>query len=376
MLDLAVFDSRPGLRRAPILEALAQATRAGRSFPPATSPGSASCLTRPTSPPAPPPRGPPGSGRSSRSGGSSKRSPGRTDESTRQAAIEGLGSLGGNASRDALAALATAPNPVEARLEAAAALVAIDPKLAAERAVAALAEAKDVDASDVFEAFVDRKGAPAILASALEGKTLPVEVARVGSRVASLSGRPDSSLIEALNRSGGLSTAPRSWDPAERKAILAEVARRGDPARGEAVFRRAQSQCLKCHAIAGAGGRVGPGPGEHRRQRPGRLPARLAGRAGQGGQGGVSRHGRRHDRRPGPDRPEGPPDRRGTRPPRRRGPRGHHPCRVDRGTEAGRLADARRPGRHDDAGPTWSTSSGSSPSWASSAPTPSRRRPG
>jgi putative heme-binding domain-containing protein len=41
--------------------------------------------------------------------------------------------------------------------------------------------------------------------------------------------------------------------------LLAEVVRKGDPARGEAVFRRGQSQCLKCHAIAGAGGRVGPG---------------------------------------------------------------------------------------------------------------------
>ena len=41
--------------------------------------------------------------------------------------------------------------------------------------------------------------------------------------------------------------------------FLAEVARSGDPARGEAIFRRKDMTCLKCHAIAGAGGQVGPG---------------------------------------------------------------------------------------------------------------------
>ena len=41
--------------------------------------------------------------------------------------------------------------------------------------------------------------------------------------------------------------------------LLTDVARTGDPARGEAVFRRNDLNCLKCHAIAGAGGQVGPG---------------------------------------------------------------------------------------------------------------------
>ena len=41
--------------------------------------------------------------------------------------------------------------------------------------------------------------------------------------------------------------------------FLAEVASSGDAARGEAIFRRKEMTCLKCHAIAGAGGQVGPG---------------------------------------------------------------------------------------------------------------------
>ncbi len=40
--------------------------------------------------------------------------------------------------------------------------------------------------------------------------------------------------------------------------LLADVASAGDPVRGEAIFRRKDLNCLKCHAIAGAGGQVGP----------------------------------------------------------------------------------------------------------------------
>ena len=41
--------------------------------------------------------------------------------------------------------------------------------------------------------------------------------------------------------------------------FLTEVASSGDAARGEVIFRRKEMNCLKCHAIAGAGGQVGPG---------------------------------------------------------------------------------------------------------------------
>jgi putative heme-binding domain-containing protein len=42
------------------------------------------------------------------------------------------------------------------------------------------------------------------------------------------------------------------------KQTIADVAKRGDPARGEAIYRRKDQVCQKCHAIAGAGGQVGP----------------------------------------------------------------------------------------------------------------------
>jgi putative heme-binding domain-containing protein len=260
ILDIALLESTPEARKAPLLEALAQAARTRKVAPSGDLKRVGALLNSSDTPTL---------AAAARAVGLWKVEALRgrletlarsnaTPDLAREAAIEGLASLGG-ASRDVLASLANPPYPPGVRLEAAAALVALDPKLAAERAVAALAEAKDIDPSGLFEAFVDRKGGPAALAAALLDKTLPAEVARVGIRVASLSGRPDASLVEALNRSGGGSTGPRSWALSERSSLLAEVSRKGDPARGEAIFRREASQCLKCHAIAGAGGRVGPG---------------------------------------------------------------------------------------------------------------------
>ena len=53
-----------------------------------------------------------------------------------------------------------------------------------------------------------------------------------------------------------LESAPPT--PDELKRLSAEALAQGDPARGEAIFRRADLGCLKCHAVSGAGGDVGP----------------------------------------------------------------------------------------------------------------------
>ena len=62
-----------------------------------------------------------------------------------------------------------------------------------------------------------------------------------------------------MSKAGRLTSVTRSLGAGELGRFLAEVSSAGDPARGEAVFRRPELTCLKCHAIAGAGGQVGPG---------------------------------------------------------------------------------------------------------------------
>lgn len=50
----------------------------------------------------------------------------------------------------------------------------------------------------------------------------------------------------------------RKNGPEELVMALADAKLNADAHRGEAIFRRQELQCSKCHAIAGAGGRVGP----------------------------------------------------------------------------------------------------------------------
>jgi putative heme-binding domain-containing protein len=176
----------------------------------------------------------------------------------RRAAIEGLAVLGGQVGKDTLASLAE-KGDLTLRRSALVALAGLDLNLAVGSAPSVLGQAKDgAGSAEVFTAFLERKGGAARLAKALEGKSLPADVAKVGVRTARVSGRPAPELVEALTKAGGLTAAARVLSPTEMRQMVADVASAGDPSRGEKVFRRADQLCLKCHAIGGAGGLVGP----------------------------------------------------------------------------------------------------------------------
>ena len=191
-----------------------------------------------------------------------------TRRAARAAALRALASLGGDASVATLDRLAARSSPLAPadRLRAAANLARLDLDRAAARAAEGLADLTtappESDLVTVFQGFLDQRGGAEALTRALSDSTLDAGVAELAGRIATrLGGGTDSKLVPALNRAGGLvaSTDRKTWPSAERAAILLDVARRGDPARGEAIFRRGGLQCLGCHAIAGAGGRVGPG---------------------------------------------------------------------------------------------------------------------
>src|SRR4029077_15608434 len=50
----------------------------------------------------------------------------------------------------------------------------------------------------------------------------------------------------------------RALNSQELQNMAADVLKSGNPGRGEALFRGSDLACFKCHAIAGAGGQVGP----------------------------------------------------------------------------------------------------------------------
>ncbi len=188
----------------------------------------------------------------------------RISEAERQAAVDGLAALGGKASIEALEKLAGEEGSLARRRLALIALVPLDAKVAARHAVEFLASGgcqppgNEGEAAGIFEAFLQRKDGAALLAAALRDHKLPVDIARIGLRTVRSTGRPDAGLAEELAKAGGLTFGARTLSAQEMQAMVADVARLGDPVRGEAVFRRKDQICLKCHAIGGAGGQVGP----------------------------------------------------------------------------------------------------------------------
>ena len=183
----------------------------------------------------------------------------QTGAEVREAALDGLVALGGPASVQELIKLADPRNPASLRVASVAGLANLDPDAAAQAAVKILPTLTYFDPTAIFAAFVERQAAADALAKALTAVDLPADVAKLGLRAATTSGKPNIRLIDALTKSGKLESKARAWSAAERDSLLGDIARKGNAARGELVFRRASNQCLKCHAIAGAGGQVGPG---------------------------------------------------------------------------------------------------------------------
>jgi putative heme-binding domain-containing protein len=177
----------------------------------------------------------------------------------RRAAMEGLAFLGGPKSVETLADLAGSSEPFAVRSAAAIALVGLDPDAAAKAAVGLLEGAKGTEpVTDLFAAFLARRSGAATLGKALAGKKLNPEVARLGLNAVRSSVQDAKPLADAVTAAGGLSVARTDYTPAEVKVYVEEVLAKGDAARGEQVYRRKDATCLACHAIAGAGGQVGP----------------------------------------------------------------------------------------------------------------------
>jgi putative heme-binding domain-containing protein len=180
-------------------------------------------------------------------------------EDLRQAAFEGLVGLAGKASREPFAQLTGGDNPPAVRRLALMALAEMDLPEAVKRAAEVLSTAQDGESvSELFNAFLQRKKGAEMLAASLKGSALPPDVAKVGVRTVRLSGRDAPALVEVLTKAGHLTGGARTLSGKEMQQMVRDVARLGDAARGEAVFRRKDLLCLKCHAIAGAGGQVGP----------------------------------------------------------------------------------------------------------------------
>ncbi|HWN96722.1 MAG TPA: PVC-type heme-binding CxxCH protein [Methylomirabilota bacterium] len=180
-----------------------------------------------------------------------------TPVSLRQASIEGLRDLGGRNSITALRALAK-DKDASIQRSAAAALATTDLNGSMPQIIEVVsATTKEDEALTLWRSLLATKGASSALTKALATNSLPETAAKAGLRAAREGGRNEPNLVLALNRAGSLSDPSAELNENEIHAIAYEVTK-GKPENGEKIYRQKQLGCVLCHAIGGAGGKVGP----------------------------------------------------------------------------------------------------------------------
>jgi putative heme-binding domain-containing protein len=177
----------------------------------------------------------------------------------RRVAIEGLVAIGDPASRETLARLSSPGQPFPLRSLAVAGLSGFELDGAAAAAAKWLVDATPQDdPAELIAAFLNRKEGPERLAKALGQQTLKPDVAKVALRYMYSVGHSDAALTEVLSKAAGIVSDAPPPTPEEVAKLADEVVAKGDPARGEAIFRRKELSCMKCHSVSRAGGQVGP----------------------------------------------------------------------------------------------------------------------
>jgi putative heme-binding domain-containing protein len=182
-----------------------------------------------------------------------------TPVSLRRSAVDGLVAMGNQDSANAFDALISKDRSIEERALGVAAMAAINTKRAAQSAPSVIADAKpDDDLGEMLLAFLDRRDGAEAVATAIAATPPPKDNAKRALEFVYSVGQGDSPLARALSDAAGLGEDPAPPTPEEFKQLIADVAAKGDPHRGEVIFRRADLNCMKCHSLNKAGGDIGP----------------------------------------------------------------------------------------------------------------------
>jgi putative heme-binding domain-containing protein len=177
--------------------------------------------------------------------------------SLRLAAIDALSHFASDAARDALVAIAGSDAAAEVKRGASLALVRHH-RAAALGAIRSLLPGLDdlVQARAFWQQALSLSGLSGELAKSFREQALDPKVAALN-----LPAVPDidehAELLGVLRQQAGGASA--SGPTAESILRLAKLAaEKGDAVRGEAIYRQPGLACIACHAIGGAGGKVGP----------------------------------------------------------------------------------------------------------------------
>ncbi|MCE7064531.1 PVC-type heme-binding CxxCH protein [Dyadobacter sp. CY326] len=188
---------------------------------------------------------------------------------TKKAALASLNAIDKDKALKLTTELAGPKNTPEVRVIAVAQLATLDPKEAARIGTDLMRTLPaETDMTELFMAFVSTNPGAAALADAIAAKKIPEATAKAGRRlVQARAGWTRQNIDEmlalkkALEASGGAlptQKMPQDLNDDQIAGLAKLVREKGDPAKGEQIFRRAESSCTTCHAIGGAGGLIGP----------------------------------------------------------------------------------------------------------------------
>ena len=174
-------------------------------------------------------------------------------------AFASLGQIRTGKAINGLRGLAANEQLMNVRQAAARTLAAVNLRGNLPAIFAVLKDTKEgTQALELWRALLQHKGAGVVLAEGVAAAQLPKAVVTTGIRAAREGGRNEKALVSALARSQNMSLLTKQLTPAELKALAARAMKEGDPFAGERIYRRAELACTVCHAIGGAGGKVGP----------------------------------------------------------------------------------------------------------------------
>ncbi|MEP3478895.1 MAG: PVC-type heme-binding CxxCH protein [Fuerstiella sp.] len=181
------------------------------------------------------------------------------ESKARTAALDALTWVGGADAFQALRRLSS--NQVfslELRNAAACRLATLNSKPAVQAMVGLLSEFNDVVGPEqIVEALVAKKDGATLMVEALRDKEIKTAVARRMLQSVRASGRSFPELESVIKKSGSVQ-GRKNMTAESRQRLLAMVQNSASAEMGEDVFRMESLGCLKCHAIGGAGGLVGP----------------------------------------------------------------------------------------------------------------------
>lgn len=181
-----------------------------------------------------------------------------TSANERASAFAALRGIGGAAVVADLIRLGREASLPQIQREAALALAALNLAASLDEVIAVLRQTTEpAEAQSFWRGLLGIRGAGEKLAAKLSQAQLPPDVAQAGLRPAREGGQ-NQALVQTLMKIAGLTLANVQLSAAELQRLAQEAVAKGDAARGERIYRRAELGCLACHAIGGAGGKVGP----------------------------------------------------------------------------------------------------------------------